>query len=378
MKQTILVTGGAGYIGSHTVLELINHNYHVVVIDRACSFEINHPNVTYFQCDIADEHAVKTILDHYTINAVVHCAASIEVGASVANPAEYYENNVIKSLILLDTLRKHRVTKIVFSSSAAVYGIPQELPIKETHSCSPINPYGKTKYIIEQILTDYHAAYKLEYVALRYFNAAGAWPEYNLGERHEPETHLIPRMLQAVLNDEQFTLFGNDYETADGTCVRDYVHVRDIAQAHRLALEYLLNAKEILKRVQDDTRSGSSTIINLGTAQGFSIQEIITSVEQVTGKKITIKNLPRRAGDPAYLIADNTLAYELLDWQPKHSDITSIISSAYQFYIQENNKRPSIHSPAGNTRDERDGCHPELVSGSLSYNHEIYHEEKNN
>ncbi len=329
MKHTILVTGGAGYIGSHTVQELIDHNYHVVVIDRTCSFEINHPNITYFQCDIADTQAVKTILNHYTIDAVVHCAASIEVGASVVNPAEYYENNVIKTLMLLDTLRKQDINKIVFSSSAAVYGIPQQLPLKETHSCNPINPYGRTKYIIEQILSDYQKAYNLEYVALRYFNAAGAWPEYNLGERHEPETHLIPRILQAVLDNKKFTLFGNDYETPDGTCVRDYVHVRDIAQAHRLALEFLFNKHK-------------SAIINLGTARGFSIQEIITSVEQVTKKKIAIKHMPRRAGDPAYLIADNGLAHELLDWRPLHSDITSIIASAYEFYIQKSHKIVNI------------------------------------
>jgi UDP-glucose 4-epimerase len=203
------------------------------------------------------------------------------------------------------------------------------LPIKETAVCNPINPYGRTKYIIEQILRDYQLAYGLHYVALRYFNAAGAWPEYNLGERHEPETHLIPRMLQAALHDEQFTLFGSDYQTHDGTCVRDYVHVRDIAQAHRLAIEYLLTQH-------------TSSVINLGTAQGFSIQEIINSVEHVTGKRINIKHMPRRAGDPAYLIADTSLAFEILSWKPQHSDITGIISSAYEFYIQESNKVVNI------------------------------------
>ncbi|MBY0110214.1 MAG: UDP-glucose 4-epimerase GalE [Candidatus Babeliaceae bacterium] len=332
MKQTILVTGGAGYIGSHTVLELIMHNYQVVVIDRVCSFEINHPEITYFQCDIADTHAVKTILSHYKIDAVIHCAASIEVAESVINPAEYYENNVIKTLLLLDTLREHALTKLVFSSSAAVYGIPQQLPIKESHTCNPINPYGRTKYIIEKVLQDYHAAYKLDYIALRYFNAAGAYPEYNLGERHQPETHLIPRMLEAVLHNKPCTLFGTDYETPDGTCVRDYVHVRDIARAHRLALEYLLAAP----------LNVSSAIINLGTAKGFSIQEIITTVEQVTDKKLSIKRMPRRAGDPAYLIADNTLARSLLGWQALHSDITSIISSAYEFYIREAPKKNTL------------------------------------
>jgi UDP-glucose 4-epimerase len=337
MKQTILVTGGAGYIGSHTVLELINNNYHVVVIDKACSYKINHPNVTYFQCDIANTQVVKTVLTRCMVDAVVHCAASIEVGASVINPAEYYENNVVKTLILLDTLRDYGINKIVFSSSAAVYGIPQELPIKETHACNPINPYGRTKYIIEQILHDYHAAYNLEFIALRYFNAAGAYPEYNLGERHEPETHLIPRMLQAVLRNEPFTLFGHDYETADGTCVRDYVHVRDIARAHRLGLEYLFTARmdstTLTTSGGEKLHNYTGSVINLGTARGFSIQEIITCVENVTGKKLTIKNLPRRAGDPAYLIADNGLAKELLGWQPQFSDITSIISSAYEFYL---------------------------------------------
>lgn len=333
MKQTILVTGGAGYIGSHTVLELINHNYFVVVIDRACLYKINHPDVTYFQCDIADSDAVESVLTYRKIDAVVHCAALIEVGASVTNPAEYYENNVIKSLLLFECLRKHQITKIVFSSSAAVYGTPQQLPINETHPCNPINPYGRTKYMVEQMLADYQNAYNFEYVALRYFNAAGAWPEHSLGERHKPETHLIPRILHAVLHNEPFTLFGTDYETPDGTCVRDYVHVRDIAQAHRLALEYLLGSKEIPDQVRDDTRRGSSVSINLGTAQGFSIQEIITSVQAVTGKRVSIKNVPRRQGDPAFLVADTTRAYELLGWQPQHSDITSIISSAYEFHI---------------------------------------------
>ncbi len=334
MKQTILVTGGAGYIGSHTVLELVTQNYQVVVIDKACSFEINHPDVIYFECDIADTYAVKTILSRYSIDAVIHCAASIEVGASVVNPAEYYENNVIKTLIFLNIVREYQINKIVFSSSAAVYGIPQQLPIKESHTCNPINPYGRTKYIIEKILHDYHTAYNLEYIALRYFNAAGAYPEYNLGERHQPETHLIPRMLEAIMHNQPCTLFGADYETYDGTCVRDYVHVRDIARAHKLSLEYLLNGKS-----QDDILNASGVIINLGTAQGFSIQEIITAVEQVSGKKLSIRYMPRRAGDPAYLIADNSLAAQVIGWKPIYSDIASIIGSAYAFYIREATKK---------------------------------------
>lgn len=323
MKQTVLITGGAGYIGSHTVLELLQHNYHVVVIDKACAFEINHPHVTYFQCDIADTHAITTILSHYHIDAVVHCAAFIEVGASVLNPALYYENNVVKTLIFLDMLRAYQIKKIVFSSSAAVYGIPQQLPIRETHPCLPISPYGRTKYMIEQILADYARAYSIEYIALRYFNAAGAHPEYQLGERHEPETHLIPRILHAAIHAEPFTVYGNDYETPDGTCVRDYVHVRDIARAHRLAIE-------LLPCIEPTMRT-----INLGTAHGFSVQEIINAVEHVTGKKIMITHMPRRAGDPTYLIADNAYALKILKWQPELSNIVSIIESAYTFFIAE-------------------------------------------
>ncbi len=318
MKQTILVAGGAGYIGSHTVLELLQHHYRVVVVDKACSHQINDANVSYFQCDISHTTAIKNICTRYNINAVVHCAASIEVGASVVNPALYYENNVTKTLQFIESLRACSIKNIVFSSSAAVYGTPLQLPITETDICNPINPYGRTKLMVEQILTDYHTAYQFNSVLLRYFNAAGAYPEYNLGERHEPETHLIPRLLHAAHYGETFTLYGNDYETKDGTCVRDYVHVRDIARAHRLALEYLSNG-------------GQNTALNLGTAHGFSVLEIITAVEQVVQKRIITKTLPRRSGDPAYLIADNQRAQTLLQWQPKQSDIISLVSSAYRF-----------------------------------------------
>ncbi len=322
MKQTILVTGGAGYIGSHTVLELLHQNHTVVVIDKVCSFQINHPNVTYFQCDIADTPILKTICARYTIDAVIHCAAFIEVGASVVNPAAYYENNVIKTVIFLETMRACSITTIIFSSSAAVYGTPHTLPIPETHSCNPISPYGKTKLIIEQVLEDYRVAYSFKYRALRYFNACGAYPEYHLGERHEPETHLIPRMLQAVIDNAPFTLYGDDYETPDGTCVRDYVHVRDIARAHRLALEHL-------------QETGKSGVTNLGTTHGYSVKEIIQAVEQVTQKKVIIQKMGRRAGDPAYLIADTTQAKNLLNWQPQYSDIRLIVSSAYTFMQQQ-------------------------------------------
>lgn len=322
MKQTILVTGGAGYIGSHTVLELLNHHYRVVVIDKVCSHQINNHNVLYFQCDIADSQAVQTILLHYNVSAVVHCAAYIEVGASVVNPADYYDNNVTKTFAFLETLRACNIKTIVFSSSAAVYGIPEKLPITETATLNPINPYGRTKLFVEQILQDYHSAYKFNYIALRYFNAAGAYPEYNLGERHEPETHLIPRILQAARDNKNFTLFGADYETADGTCVRDYVHVRDIARAHRLSLEYI-------------DAHNTSAVLNLGAGRGYSIKEIIEAVETVVQKKIAINYAARRAGDPAYLIADNRLAAQLLQWQPEYSDIVTIVSSAYQFMLGE-------------------------------------------
>ncbi len=331
MKQTILAAGGAGYIGSHTVLELLQHNYHVVVIDKLCTTRINHPNVAYFQCDIADAGIIKTICQRYTIDAVVHCAAYIEVGASVVHPASYYENNVIKSFQFIENLRQCGINNIIFSSSAAVYGMPTTLPIPETHACNPINPYGMTKLMVEQLLADYHTAYGTRYIALRYFNAAGAHPAHGLGERHTPETHLIPRLLNAAREGEAFTLYGNDYPTPDGTCVRDYVHVRDIAAAHRLSVEYL-------------TMHDAGMAINLGNGTGFSVRTILQAVEDVVGHSITVSILDRRAGDPAYLVADTQRAQEILGWQPRFSDIKTIIADAYAFEVSQRSAVFTCHA----------------------------------
>lgn len=322
MKQTILVTGGAGYIGSHTVLELLQHDYHVIVIDLNCSYQIHHPHVLYFQCDIADTPLVKSICSTYQVDAVIHCAAYSQVATSVVNPALYYHNNVSKTITFLDTIRSCAISRIIFSSSAAVYGTPNQVPIPEHHPCNPINPYGNTKMVIETVLADYARAYRLQSVSLRYFNAAGGHPEYNLGERHEPETHLIPLFLHAALNGKPCTIFGDDYATADGTCVRDYVHVRDIARAHRLALEYIHHSGNL--------------VLNLGTARGYSIKEIIVAIEQVTEKTLIKQYAPRRNGDPAILIADTAQAQHLLHWQPEMSDITTLVASTYKFMTMQN------------------------------------------
>lgn len=324
MEKTILVTGGAGYIGSHTVLELLQHNYRVVVIDKSCRYQINNPRAVYFQCDIAHSQALKAICARYPIDAVIHCAAYIQVGESITNPAGYYDNNVVKTAQFLETMRTLSIARMVFSSSAAVYGYPQTLPITEQHPCAPVNPYGQTKRIVEQMLHDYHGAYGLEYIALRYFNAAGGYPEYQLGERHQPETHLIPLVLQAALENRPCTIFGSNYPTPDGTCVRDYVHVRDIARAHRLALEYF-----------DQPTGLKAEIFNLGTARGFSVLEIIQAVEALLQKKLSLHYAPARTGDPAYLIADATHAARRLGWQPMHSDIMTIVSSALQILVTQ-------------------------------------------
>lgn len=315
----ILVVGGAGYIGSHTVKELINHNYSVIVADNLIygHKEAIASKAVFVHADLQKKEQVNQIFSQYPIEAVIHFAAYAYVGESVQFPQKYYQNNVIGTLNLLEAMLEYNVKKIVFSSSCATYGNPLYTPIDENHLQNPINPYGKTKLIIEQTFKDYEKAYGLKHISLRYFNAAGASADSEIGESHSPETHLIPLVLKAIYEDT-FTLkiFGSDYETPDGTCIRDYIHVEDLAIAHRLALEKL---------------EEFSGCLNLGTGTGTSIMEIIKSAENVTGKKCKYEFATRREGDPAILFADNQKAIETLNWTPKYIHIDKIIQTAWNW-----------------------------------------------
>lgn len=331
-NKTILVVGGAGYIGSHTVYLLLQQGYRVIVLDnllhkQTFSLEAPEPkSLIFIQADFADKNILKDIFTRYTIDAVMHFAAFIEVGLSVINPADFYHNNVTKTLILLDVMREYNVKKFIFSSSCAVYGIPQKLPLDEEHSFAPINPYGKNKLIIEYVLQDYAIAYGLQSVSLRYFNAAGALPEFGLGEIHEPETHVIPLLLRAVKDNKYFTVFGDDYPTHDGTCVRDYVHVLDIGQAHVLAFEYLAKKGEEI---------GISSAFNLGSETGYTVRELIAQVEQVTGVTVPVLIKPRRAGDVPVLVANAAKAKSILSWDPAHSSLQKILQDAWAWEIKD-------------------------------------------
>lgn len=317
MKPAILITGGSGYIGSHTAYILIKKGYSVVTIDL--DIEKNKvPGVEYIKGDCGDKNLMENIFARYPIDAVMHFAAFIEVGESVSNPLKFYENNVTKSGVLLQAMRAHGVSKFIFSSSCAVYGVPEELPLTEVHIKKPISPYGKTKLMVEMMLEDVSKAHGLRYVSLRYFNAAGALPECNLGERHNPESHIIPLLLRASQSGKSFTVFGDDYPTPDGTCIRDYLHVLDIADAHVRALNYV-------------TAGGQSACFNLGTGNGFSVKQMIAAVEKVTGKQVPVIYGQRREGDPAVLVADPKKVKEVLGWEQKYSDLESMIKDAYEF-----------------------------------------------
>ncbi len=323
--KTILVAGGAGYIGSHTVKYLLKNNYNVVVVDNLSyghKEAVSTPN--FEQIDLADKEALDKIFKKYKIDAVIHFAAFTYVGESVFQPQKYYWNNVVNTINLLDVMIENNVKNIVFSSTCATYGNPQSTPIDENHPQSPINPYGKTKLMMEQIMADYETAYGLKYVALRYFNAAGCDKDGELGESHTPETHLIPLILKAIKGEiPQISVFGTDYDTPDGTCIRDYIHVEDLADAHMLAVEKLFKDEQ-------------SYCINLGTGIGKSVKEIIKSAEKVTGKKVPLIYGERRAGDPAKLYASNKKAKEILGWNPTYTDIDEIIKTAW---VWEQNKR---------------------------------------
>ncbi len=320
----ILVTGGAGYIGSHFVKYLLKKKKEVVVFDNLSRghSEAVPPQVPFEKVDILDKNALSEAISKYKIDAVVHFAAFAYVGESVENPGLYYENNVVGSFNLINEIVKSGIRKFVFSSTCSLYGNPENIPISENESVKPINPYAETKLIIEKMLRDYETAYNLKYVALRYFNAAGADFEGEIGESHDPEPHLIPIILNTALGlREKVFVFGNDYETEDGTAIRDYIHINDLAKAHLLAIEFL--------------EKGKSDVFNLGTGSGYSVMEMIKSAEKITQNPIKYEIVGRRAGDPAVLVADNKKAKEILGWQPEYN-LDDILSSAWKWH---SNKR---------------------------------------
>lgn len=325
-KTKILVTGGAGYIGSHAVLALQQSDYEVVILD----------NLVYGHQDFVDRvlHAELAIGDtsdrallddlfrKHSFAAVMHFAAYAYVGESVQTPDKYYRNNVVGTLTLLEAMQAAGIKQFVFSSTCATYGNPQQIPITEDHPQNPINPYGATKLMVERILQDFDVAYGLKSVCFRYFNAAGADPEARLGEDHNPETHLIPLVLMAALGKRQsVSIFGLDYPTPDGTCIRDYIHVTDLATAHVLGLNYLL-------------QGGDSDVFNLGNGNGFSVKQVIDTAKQVTGREIAVVESDRRPGDPPVLVGSSNKAMNILSWQPQYADLEKILTHAWRWHQQ--------------------------------------------
>ncbi|WP_448119122.1 UDP-glucose 4-epimerase GalE [Pseudomonas serbica] len=315
-----LVIGGAGYIGSHMVKQLLGAGHELVVADNfSTGYRSAVLGGTLVELDIADAQALDTLFGTHRFDAVLHFASFIQVGESVTEPAKYYQNNLAATLTLLKAMVRAEVKHFIFSSTAAVYGDPAYVPIDEAHPKAAINPYGRSKWMVEQVLEDFDRAYGLRSVCLRYFNAAGADPEGQLGERHEPETHLLPLVLQAASGRRKtITVFGFDYDTPDGTCIRDYVHVVDLVAAHAQAVDYLL-------------AGGASTAFNLGNGQGFSVQQVIDTARRVTGRDIFISEAPRRAGDPPRLVADARRAKSLLDWQPRYATLEQIVAHAWEW-----------------------------------------------
>lgn len=319
--MAILVTGGAGYIGSHTVSELTAHGEDVIVLDnlqKGHRQAVSH--VVFYHGDIRDPEVTDRIFTENKVETVIHFAADSLVGESVTDPLKYYDNNVITAQRLLAQMNKYHINKIVFSSTAAVYGEPVHIPINENDPMLPTNPYGETKLAIEKMLQYCDQAYGIKYIALRYFNAAGAHPDGNIGEDHKPESHLIPIILQVALGQrKEIAIYGSDYPTPDGTCVRDYIHVMDLAQAHRLALQKLRLTEE-------------SNVFNLGNGKGFSVSEVIDRVREITGHPIPAITAARRPGDPAVLVASSEKAKTLLGWMPRYHELDDIISSAWNWH----------------------------------------------
>ena len=318
MSESILVVGGAGYIGSHMVKQLRLAGFAVAVADDLSSGHREAVgDAALFVGDIGDADFVDRVLRETKPAAVMHFASFIQVGESVADPAKYYRNNVTATQVLLDGMRAHGIGRFIFSSTAAIFGDPQYVPIDESHPKLPINPYGRSKWFVEQLLEDYDRAYGLKSICLRYFNAAGADPDGKLGECHEPETHLIPLILQVASGRRtHINVFGEDYPTADGTCVRDYVHVADLCDAHLLALRLLLDG-------------AGSARYNLGNGNGYSVREVIEAARQVTGHPIPVRVSPRREGDPPVLVADASAARETLGWQPHYASLDTIVAHAW-------------------------------------------------
>ena len=325
--MTILVLGGAGYIGSHTFYELIENGEDVAIIDNLQTGHIKavHPKARFYKGDIRNREFLDSVFAKEKIDAVIHFAAYSLVGESMEKPLKYYENNLCGTKILLDSMVANGINKIVFSSTAATYGEPESLPILETDKTEPTNPYGETKLAMEKMFKWVGRAHNINFVSLRYFNACGAHVSGEIGEDHAVETHLIPLILQVPNNKrEHIYIFGDDYNTKDGTCIRDYIHVTDLAQAHILAVKYLRNG-------------GNSDIFNLGNGIGFSVKEVIETARKVTGHPIPAQISPRRAGDPAKLIASSNKARKILGWKPEHAELEEIIATAWNWHKKHPN-----------------------------------------
>ena len=320
-KRTILVVGGAGYIGSHMVRQLNNANHAVVTLDNLSTGNrrlIGDGELV--EGDLGDADLLDRLFSTHAIDAVMHFAAFSQVGESMHQPLKYYRNNIAATIALLGAMVRHKVNYFIFSSTAAVYGEPRSVPIAENHVLAPTNPYGNTKLAVERMLADCDAAHGLKYAALRYFNAAGADGSGEIGEMHDPETHLIPIVLQAASGQrDRIQIFGTDYPTTDGTCIRDYVHVSDLARAHLLALDALLEGAQ-------------SAVYNLGSSRGYSVREVIEKAEAVTGRKVPVEEAPRRAGDPAILIASSDRIKTELGWKPVYEGLETIIESAWNWH----------------------------------------------
>lgn len=321
-KGTLLVTGGAGYIGSHTVKHLLELGEKIVVLDNLVFGHreaLPHDSVSFFEGDMSDAALIETLFAEHKPEAVLHFAAFAQVGESVTDPLKYYRNNLAAPLVLLEAMQRHGCQRFILSSTCATYGNPVRVPMDEDHPQAPVNPYGASKWMLERVLRDCDGAWALKSVFLRYFNASGSDPDGEIGEDHDPETHLIPRVLMAATGEvESLTVFGTDYPTPDGTCIRDYIHVCDLASAHAKALDYL-------------RAGGETTPINLGTGRGFSVKEIIQTAEAVTGKTIPVSYGPRRAGDPPELICQPAKAKAVLGWEAKFKDPRDHIEAAWKW-----------------------------------------------
>jgi UDP-glucose-4-epimerase GalE len=321
MTRHVLVTGGAGYIGSHTCKALAKAGFLPVTLDNLI---YGHEWAVKWGPLVKGNIQDKTVLDDLFVTfhpvAVLHFAAYAYVGESITHPGKYYDNNVVGTLALLEAMHKHGCRQLVFSSTCATYGVPEMLPITEETPQKPINPYGKSKWMIEQILEDFQRAYGLEYIALRYFNAAGADPENEIGEDHDPEPHLLPLIIKSALDQKSHVeIYGTDYPTPDGTAIRDYIHVADLAEAHVFALDYLLNG-------------GTSVALNLGTGMGYSVREMIQAVEKVGGVTVAAKEMPRRPGDPPSLVAEPSKAKKLLGWQARFPNVHDAVNTAWRWH----------------------------------------------